>query len=285
MGYEVTAVTPLPYVNLGAVDSPPSDLCTQLSDCDEGTAVFDLTGSGDSFTFYDDTLTTLNVSTNGFIFGPDGLSGAACVACPQRLPTADEPNQLIAGLWRDADMSGGNGQWYGAVLVGLLSDPNDRVFYTNWHNAGQSGNPFLTGRYAIAMMLDGQSEPAGRIYMIFDHIADRATLIDVGYSIGVENRTGNNGVTYAFAPCHEAPCLSQAVTGAPPVNGTTLRFDPAIVAGPNSKLFTYQVQITGTVGDLLTNEVVVTSDGSVGLATAVTGTQVEYRRYFPIVSR
>ena len=285
LGYAVSEVTPLPYVNLGDVVNPPLNLCTLLSDCDEGTAVFNLTGAGDSFTFFGETLTTLNASTNGFLYGPAGLTAAACTACPQPLPHSTEPNQLIAGLWRDMDMNGGNGQWYGGVLQGLLANPNDKVFYVNWHNAGQFNNPFLTSRQAIALVLDGQSEPAGRIYLIYNDIADPGALADSGYTIGVENSAGNNGVTYAFAPCSAAPCINQASIGNIPANGTTLRLDPAAVSSGNGKLFTYQARITGEVGELISNEVVVSSDSTEGEITAVTDTKVTYRTYYPIIGK
>ena len=285
LGYVATAVSPLTYLNLGDLPTPPANLCNQPSNCDEGTAVFDLAASGHSITFFDETVTTLNLSTNGLIYGPAGVSGAVCLACPQPLPHTTEPNQLIAGLWRDIDMSGGNGQWYAAIISGLLVNPADEVLYVNWHNAGQFGNPFLTSRHAIAIVLDGQSEPAGRIYVIVDHISDATALTSAGYAIGVENSSGTIGTTYAFAPCAELPCIRHGAIGTVPVDGTTLRFDPAIVPGPNGKQFSYQVQVNGTVGDLLTNEVVVTSDGFVGEVTAVFNTLIEYRRYFPFVGR
>lgn len=284
LGYEITQVTPLSYVNLGDVVNPPDDICSLLGDCDEGTAVFDLTTTGNSVTFFGDTLTTLNASTNGFIYGPNGLTGPACTACPQPLPNIAEPNQLIAGLWRDIDMSGGNGQWYGSILTGLLDNPSDKVFYVNWHNAGQLGNPFLTSQHAIAIVLDGQSEPAGRIYLIYNHISDPDALSEAGYTIGVENSTGTVGLTQAFTRCQDTPCVNHGQIGTLPTNGTTLRLDPAIVSN-NTKVFTYQVQINGDVGDLITNEVVVTSDGIVTEGTAVTNTKVGYRYYYPIVGK
>ncbi len=282
LGYAVTQVAPLTYVNLGDVVNPPDNLCNLLGDCDEGTAVFDLTTSGSSITFFGETLTTLNASTNGFIYGPTGLTGPACTACPQPLPNTAEPNQLIAGLWRDIDMNGGNGQWYGGILTGLLANPGDKVFYVNWHNAGQLGNPFLTTRHAIAIVLNGQSEPAGRIYLIVNDIADATALTEAGYTIGVENKTGTIGLTHAFSRCQDAPCISHSSIGSIPLNGTTLRLDPAIVSNI-TKVFTYQVRVTGKVGDLLNNKVVVTSDGMGG--TAVTNTKIEYRYYYPIIGK
>ena len=282
-GYAVTDVPPLPYVNLGALANPPDDLCDLFSGCDEATATFNL--GSNSITFFEETLTTLNVSTNGLIFGPDGLIGSACTACPQAFPNPVALNQVIAGLWRDIDMSGDNGQWYGAVLTGLLANPADAVFYANWHDAGQFANPSLTSRHAIAIVLDGQSEPAGRIYVIVNHVSNPDALVNAGYTIGVENKDGSSGITYAFAPCHEPSCISEGTIGSPPLAGTTLRFDPAIVGGANGKRFTYQVQVTAGVNTLISNEVVAEQIGHGVVGTAVSDTWVTYRMFFPIIGK
>lgn len=282
-GYTVLEVSAPAYLNLGETSEPPDDLCGSFGDCDEATAVFDLGAQGESVTLFGDTVTALHVNANGFIFGPDGLPQVGCTACPQRLPQTAVPNQLVAGLWRDVDMSGGNGQWYAAVVTGLLVNANDAVFYANWHNAGHFGNPFLTSRHAIAIVLDGQSEPAGRIYVMVDYVSDRATLAEVGYTIGVENAAGEIGTTVAYAPCHETPCIVRAPVGSVPAGGTTLRFDPAIVPGPNGRSLTYRAQIAAPVGTVLQNEAVATSSDGL-METAVVQTLVDYRTYFPIVS-
>ena len=205
LGYEVTQVAPISYVNLGDLNVPPDNLCDVVGDCDEGTAVFDLTTTGDSITFFGDTITTLNASTNGFIYGEAGLTGLACTACPQPLPNSAQPNQLIAGLWRDINMNGGNGQWYGAIVTGLLDNPSDKVFYVNWHDAGQLGNPFLTSRHAIAIVLDGQSEPAGRIYLIYSTISDPAALAEAGIQHWRRKQRRNGWPHARFLPLQRCP--------------------------------------------------------------------------------
>ncbi|MCA9978732.1 MAG: DUF11 domain-containing protein, partial [Anaerolineales bacterium] len=201
LGYKVTQVAAPNYVNLGG-----DNLCASfdpIENCDDGIVGFNLASSSYSYTFYDETLTNILVSANGFVFGPDGRGGANCTVCtalPQPFPESAIMNQVIAGLWRDVDMSGGVGEWYAAVISGLLSNPDDKVFYINWHNAGQFGAPLTTSRNAIAIVLDGQSEPAGRIYYIYDDITNGSLLNSEGFSIGVENKAGTEGLTYAFAP-------------------------------------------------------------------------------------
>ncbi len=286
LGYGVTAVTSPIYINLADVGAV--NFCDNVAiDCDDGVVSFDLASDylpdSYSITYYDETLTQLNVSANGFIYGPDGWSGSACSACTQRFPEATEVNQIIAGLWRDIDMSGDVGKWSAAIITGTLTNPADKVFYVNWHNAGQFGAPLTTSRNAIALILDGQSEPAGRIYYIYDDITNSSVLYNEGFSIGVENKDGTEGLIYAFAPCRSSACIAANATGALPANGTVLRLDPAIVGGSSAKIFTYQVQVTAAARTLITNTVEAASDGPEPSLVALADLPVEYRAYLPVV--
>ena len=140
------------------------------------------------------------------IFGPEGYLGSACPACNQYLPEPQEVNQVLAGLWRDVHPgTGGQGEFYGTLLTGLLENPDDMVFYGNWHDVGQFDDPTITSRHAIAVVLDGQSEPAGRIYYIYDDIT--GDLTTNGFTVGVENKMGDMGETWAFAPCGGDLCI------------------------------------------------------------------------------
>ena len=284
MGYEVTAVNPpLPYVNLGALPDGPDNLCDLFADCDDSSAHFDLSSESANYTLYGESLEEIFVSANGVLYGPQGHTTTTCLACPQPLPTAVELNQVMAGLWRDLDASLGVGQWYAALLEGWL--PGSTVFYANWHDVGQFGAPFITSRHAIAVVLDGQSEPVGRIYYLYDGIPDSEGIMDNGYVIGVENRDGGVGQTIAFSPCDDLTCIQDAQVGAVPANGTTLRLDPGVVGGPSAKTFTYQVRVTAATGTLLSNRVDTTMSSGPGINSAVADTLVEYRIYMPIVFR
>ncbi len=270
----------MPYVNLGDLPAPPDNLCNLFANCDDTAVQFDL--SGESVTYYNETLNQLFVSSNGVIYGPEGRLGAACAACPQRLPHSAELNQVMAGLWRDMDASAGIGQWYAALLDGWL--PTDTVFYANWHEVAQAGDPSLTSSHAIAIVLDGQSEPDGRIYYTYASISDRGKLEEAGYAIGLENKTGDRGETLAYAPCYDSGCLPDAPVGDPPANGTTWRLDPAVVGGDSALTFTFQARITAPARTLLTNQVQASNDGVPELLAATADTLVEYRYYFPAVT-
>ncbi|MCP4427813.1 MAG: S8 family serine peptidase [Chloroflexi bacterium] len=289
LGYEVTAVDSPTYSNLGGIGG--TNLCDDPAlqgDCDDGSVAFNLADSHSvSYTFYGETLTQTFAMTNGFLYGPEGWLGSACSACPQSFPEPTELNQVIAGLWRDVDMSSGVGEWYAAVVSAFLDNPADRVFYINWHNAGQFGAPLTTSRNAIAIVLDGplQSEPAGRIYFIYDDLSETAVLDTQGYAIGVENKDGTEGLTHAFRPCPSSSCIDGADVGSLPKNGTTLQLDPAIVGGSSAKIFTYQVEVTAAAKTQITNIVEATGDGPDTHLSALADLLVEYRIYLPVVRK
>ncbi|MGD8902859.1 MAG: hypothetical protein PVI67_04795, partial [Anaerolineae bacterium] len=259
--YEITPVDHIPYLNLA--DLGASGICeTYFPDenaCDDAVLSWGL-GSY-SYTFYGETLTEVDQSSNSMIFGPEGWLGTACSACNQLLPEPTEINQVLAGLWRDTFPGlGGQGEFYGALLDQFLANPDDVVFYGNWHDVGQYDALGITSRHAIAIVMDGQSEPAGRIYYIYDDIT--GDLTENGFTVGVENKMGDMGETWAYAPCLGGSCIPGDPVGSPPANGTTLRLDPVVASEDYIKTFTYQVQITAGAGTLLTNLAEVTSNST-----------------------
>ena len=259
--YDITQVDPLTYVNLA--DLGATGICADYfpneNECDDVLLLWDL--GSDSYTFYGETLSEIDQSSNSMIMGPEGWLGSACSACNQFLPEPTEINQVMAGLWRDIlPGNGGQGEFYGTILSGLLDNPTDKVFYGNWHEVGQYDDLSIQSSHAIAIVLDGQSEPAGRIYYIYDDIT--GDLTTNGFTIGVENKFGDMGETWAFAPCIGGNCIPHDPLGSPPADGTTLRLDPYYASDNYTKTLTYQVEITAPTGALLTNQVQVTSSAS-----------------------
>lgn len=258
--YTFAEVTPLPYVNLGDIGA--QNLCELWGgDCDDTTVGWNL--GANSYTFYGETLSQIRQNANGMFFGPEGWLGSACSACNQHMPEPTEVNQVIGGLWRDVDARYnppvGTGEWYGGyILTGLLPNPADEVFYGNWHEVGQYDDPTIVTSHGIAVVMDGQSEPAGRIYFIYDDTTPDLTIN--GYAVGVEDKYGLFGTTHSFTQCSGGPCIPHPPVGSPPADGTTLRFDPVYSSGDSVKTFTYQATVTAEAPDLLTNVVEVTSD-------------------------
>ncbi len=278
----------LPYVNLADLGRPGICETYFKDDCDDVTLTWGL--GSNSYTFYGETLNEVDQSSNSMIFGPEGWLGSACSACNQLLPEPTEINQVMAGLWRDIlPGAQGQGEFYGVILDNFLANPDDLVFYGNWHDVGQYGALEITSRHAIAIVLDGQSEPEGRIYYIYDDIT--GDLTENGFTVGVENKMGDMGETWAYAPCDGGACIPGDPVGTQPANGTTLRLDPVYLSDDYIRTFTYQVEITADVGTLLTNHVEVTSnstDPAVASMWAMADVSVieappEWILYFPLL--
>jgi N-acetylneuraminic acid mutarotase len=81
----------------------PGPFANSISPCDD--CLFPGLPIGFSFTFFGNTYTTFNLSTNGFIaFGAAGTSGCCS---GQVIPAADQFNNLIAAAWTDLYPPGG----------------------------------------------------------------------------------------------------------------------------------------------------------------------------------
>ncbi|HFQ94301.1 MAG TPA: DUF11 domain-containing protein [Anaerolineae bacterium] len=241
----------LPYLNLADFDAP--DLCAPFREsgqgCDDVTVTFNLGVNGYSATLYGRQLRQLTLSSNGLIAGAE----TAIPGQPQWLPDGAAPNFLLAGLWRDVDMTA-SGSWHAAILSGLIEDYD--VFYAQWHDAPSAADPDLTARHAIVIPLNNGGALDGHVFYIYDNISHPAQTAVQGYVIGVEDNTGTRGAVYAYAPCCGAARPAQ---GHPPPPGTTLRLRPVLFGAANeyARTFRYAVRINGRVPETIANTAVI----------------------------
>jgi uncharacterized repeat protein (TIGR01451 family) len=246
------AGTPLPYLDLA--DFGAANLCDDFTaaggDCDDITVTFNLGVNGYTFTLYGQTLSQITLSSDGVALGaaPPGHDH------PQWLPDPADPSYLLAGLWRDADMTVA-GRWHAAVITGLFAEHD--VFYAQWHNAPHAADPDLTARHAIAVVLDGGAL-GGHAFFIYDNVSDAAATVAHGYTIGVEDKLGLRGVTYAYAPCCGD---SHAPQGRPPAAGTTLHLRPVLFGAGNAyrRTFSYEAVVKARVPQTVANTVFLAS--------------------------
>jgi hypothetical protein len=251
--------TPLPYLDLAEFGVP--DLCDALirdsGTCDDATVTFNLGANGYRYTLYGDTLSQIVLSVNGFAAGNNSNG----TQHPQWLPNPNTPNYLLAGLWRDVDMSDGdggvNGRFHAAILSGLVEGYD--IFYAQWHDVPHALDPDQTVRFAIAVVLDEDDSNGsslglnGHTFFIYDNIADPASTIATGYTIGVEDRLGERGTTYAYAGADHLP------QGTPPEAGTTLHLYPALFGTAYTRTFTYDAVVNAQVPEIIVNTAVLTS--------------------------
>lgn len=270
----------LPYLDLA--DFGAANLCDDFISngeaCDDVTVTFNLGVNDYSASLYGELLSQITLSSNGLILAGD--SNPAASHHNQWLPHAAAPNFLLAGLWRDVDMTS-SGRWHAAIITGLIV--GHEVFYAQWHDAPHAAAPDLTARHAIALVLDGTGPVAGDLFFIYDNIADPAQTVARGYSIGVEDKLGVRGLSVAYAPCCNQP---QPPLGYPPAAGTTLHLRPVLFGAANAywRTFTYTTRINAAVPETLMNTVTARSSSADPALTYVWSTHrlyVRWQTYLP----
>ena len=261
----------LPYLDLA--DFGAVNLCDNFmangEACDDVSVTFNLGINGYTANLYGELLSQLTVSSNGLILAPEtAVSGP--YAYNQFLPDAATPGFVLAGLWRDTDMSdaeGQNGRFHAAIIRGLIADHD--VFYAQWHDVPHANDGDLTARHAIALVLSSKAaagsaqnmatQPeAAQAFFIYDNVSDPAQLVAQGYTIGIADKLGRRGATYAYAPCCGD---TRAPQGFPPAAGTTLHVRPFLFGVENDyqRTFSYAAVVTAPVPETIVSTAVATS--------------------------
>ena len=169
-----------------------------------------------SFSFYDDSFTSVKISTNGYlVFGTD--SATAYLNTP--FPTPATPNRVVAPYWDDLNPAKGGSIWYQTVG----SAPNRR-FVVAWIGVPHYST---TGTATFEAILE---EATGDIYFQYQDVHFGSAFYDLGASasVGVENATGTLGSQFLYgqallAAYENATALrfSKGPPGPPPPPDTT----------------------------------------------------------------
>jgi uncharacterized repeat protein (TIGR01451 family) len=264
----------LDLADFGAVNLC-DDFIAGGQDCDEVTVTFNLGINGYTANLYGQVLSQLTLSPNGLLLG-DGPAGPWATVPNgygyghnQWLPDTAAPGFLLAGLWRDANMGGvtraASGRWHAAIIRGLIEDHD--VFYAQWHDSPHAGDPNLTARHAIALVLEGGASAgsrrilAGHAFFIYDNVSDPAQTVARGYTIGIEDRPGQRGTTHAYAPCCGDPHPPQ---GYPPPAGTVLHLRPVLFGANNDyrRTFSFEATVDGQVPETVISTAYATSSSA-----------------------
>ena len=150
-----------------------------------------------------------------------------------------------------------DGRWSAAIITHWI-DGHD-VFYAEWHNAPHAADLDLTTRFAIAVILNGGTAHTGDAYFIYDNFSDPDLSVARGFTIGIEDKLGYRGFTYAYAPCCNDPF---PVQGYPPPTGTTLKITPVIFGENYQHTMSYEVVVNGQVPQVIPNTVQLSSDSN-----------------------
>ncbi len=278
----------IPYLDLA--DFGAVNLCDDFvaggEDCDEVAVTFNLGVNGYTTNLDGQVLSQLTLSANGLLLG-DSTAIPTVHSHNQWLPDAAAPGFLLAGLWRDNNFGGvtstASGRWHAAIISGLVEGHD--VFYAQWHDAPHAGDPNLTVRHAIAVVLDGDGGLTGHAFFIYDNISDPAQTVALGYTIGIEDRLGLRGATHAYAPCCGDP---QPPQGYPPPAGTTLHLRPLLFGGNNDyqRTFSFAAIVDGQVPETIINTAAATSSSADPALANVWATHylnVRLQTYLPLL--
>ena len=141
-----------------------------LEEDDQLRGPFDI---GFQFVYYGQEYTQLFVCSNGWI----GFGATAPEFLNRPIPTADEPNNILAAYWDD--LVPGNG-------IAYLYSHNDSCIIA-WHNSGHySGEGMYT--FEVILTSDGNIR--------FQYLSLSGTLDS--HTIGIENATGTTGLQYTY---------------------------------------------------------------------------------------
>ncbi len=208
-----SATSPAGYLPLAALGIQPS-ACP--ANCDDGAVIFNVA----PFSYNGDTYSSVIFSMNGVLeVGTE--SGVAVSATNSQLPSPSVPNNMLAPLWTDLDLSSG-GNFYVATLTDGVTSWN--IF--EWANAPRFGtdpsDPANTHSFQIWI----QADDSNNVWYTYGSQGD---LTGVNATVGIENESGTTGSTAYFNG-----------TGTLPAAGTELKAEN-VLGGQAS--FTFQAEV------------------------------------------
>jgi len=233
LALEPSASSPAGYLPMAALGVAPIE-CP--SDCDDGALIFDVS----PFSFGGTSYSTAIVSVNGTVELGDA-SGLAISAFNAELPDAAAPNNILAPLWTDLNLSAG-GNMYVATVGDGVNDWN--VF--EWENVPRFGtdptDPASTHSFQIWI----QADDTGNIWFTYGSQGD---LTGVGATVGVENDTGTTGSTVYFNGTGAVPVADSELQVASLTGGSAvLTFDAEVKKCRTRKGIISRVDITSDNG-------------------------------------
>jgi len=210
----IAGVSPFGYVSMADMGFLPF---SKPDDPDEGAWIIN---GLPPFNYAGGTFTEVIWSMNGTIEAGTS-SGYAADYSPVRLPDPGLPNNVLAPLWIDLDMTSDSAQLYVGVVD---SGPNQFIVF-EWKDAPLWGNPGVTFTFQIWI-------EAGTDNIRFTYEDIYTTAIPM--TVGVENADGTMGGSYYHNSDGASP------EGSPPAVGETLNvFNP----GGGSILISFWAQI------------------------------------------
>ena len=161
---------------------------------------------GFTFSYFGISYTNVYVSSNGFLTVLPGQDNGCCSGQP--LPSAGNPNGVIAPLWRDLYPPGGGAG--GGVFYQTLGAPGSRVFIAEYKNVPNCCSG--AGSTVQIKLFEGTNA-------IEFHYVHTITYFG-NTSAGIENQTGTIGYQFFFGQPGTVP------------DNTAVRYEPGPVPCP-----------------------------------------------------
>ncbi len=181
-----TSPSPNGYVELDTLGVNPAP-CGASSSCDD--VILNVSGSGVNFYYLGKQYTSVGISTNGFIV-PGGVFADFQYKVPQNFPDAAAPNNVIAPLWTDLDLTPGtgSGNWY----IAWVGYTNTSYLVAEWKDAQQYGD--ASSIYSFEIWVEWGTS---NIWFVYNRL-DGPNAFTYPMAIGEENSEGNIGSTYFY---------------------------------------------------------------------------------------
>ncbi len=185
---------------------PPYVETTITGSCDPLTAAFDVSGArGDdvasskaglpfAFDFFGTAVTDWSMTSNGFaqLWSSSGGGGVSTASVNVAIPTAAQPNGLLAPFWDDLAVDPSNSSTARSAVIG--NSPNRRfvIDWTHWTTKGETSNrvSFQVKLYETTNVIE--------FHYCGMQPADNARATGSSATVGLESLTGGVGVQHSF---------------------------------------------------------------------------------------
>jgi uncharacterized repeat protein (TIGR01451 family) len=173
---------PYGYFSLASIGVPPLDVCES---CDEAAVNF----TDDPVSYLGEAYETVCMVSNGYIVMGGCASTDDIQWKPQQFPDAAVPNNVIAPLWMDYDLDGGDGEGGGTWYAANLTDGVNHWRVFEWENAQRWGEEGTAFTFQVWLKTD------------YEDISFTYGLLNgpmTGSSVGAENADASAGDSWYF---------------------------------------------------------------------------------------
>ncbi|MCD6401144.1 MAG: DUF11 domain-containing protein [Anaerolineales bacterium] len=246
------------YISLASLDVPPYQ-CPDIA-CNDNSILL----NGLNFTFNGEPVKTILWHTDGFL----GINNSTIITqtVNQHFPDSSEPNNVIAPLWMDFDLDGGDGEGGGHLYNARIYDGTYDYTVFEWEKAQLISDTNSSYTFQV-WFREGTDE----LWFVYDALTGTLTTT-ITATVGAENFDGSEGVSYYYNG-----------TGTPPTKGTSLK----VIANADQSIFTYAVKASTELDKTIINTVELANSQTQDKRTASVYSVIGWacQLFLPLISR